>query len=72
MADIYTAAMRDALIAAATKGVLTVESDGKRVTYQNASEMLRLAATIDAYLQGSTLNDGMGRIGTVFGGFTRA
>lgn len=70
MADIYTAAMRDTLLANASKGVLTVESDGKRVTYQNITEMFKLAAAIDAYLQGSAV-DGGGRISTVYGSYTR-
>lgn len=44
----YTTAQRDALKAAIAQGALTVEYDGKRITYRSLDEMERVLRLMDA------------------------
>lgn len=49
----WTQTERDALAATIAKGVLTVEYDGHRVTYQSLEHMRALLAEMDASLSQS-------------------
>lgn len=49
----YTQAQLDALRAAATKGVRTVEYDGQRVTYNSLAEILQMISIIERDLSGA-------------------
>lgn len=54
----FTAAQLASIEAAIGSGELTVEFDGKRVTYRSASELLQLRDTIrDALIADGTITD---------------
>lgn len=50
----YTQAQLDALRAAYASGVLTVDYNGRRVTYHSRAEMAQIIATIEADLSPAT------------------
>jgi hypothetical protein len=63
MAATYTIAERDAIKKAYTSGLLTVEYDGRRKTYQSSEDLFKTLQVIESSLASDPIH---GRIGTVF------
>lgn len=63
----WTEAQRDVLTASIARGVLTVEYDGRRITYQSVDQMLKVLREMDSELN----SDFDGPVGSVYTTFTR-